>query len=73
MTPESDRELERLGVHDSVATVFPPAKLGRYLEGVPVDVAIVDDKDIGDCAAVVSLERRETFPSSTVRRFPRAP
>src|SRR6056297_4358025 len=54
-------ELERLGVHDSVDAVFPPAELTDFLADLPIDVAVVDDDGIDDCDAVVTLAYREAF------------
>ncbi|WP_306054177.1 D-2-hydroxyacid dehydrogenase [Natronococcus wangiae] len=54
-------DLERLGVHDSVAAVFPPSELASDLSALPVDVAVVGDDEIADCDAVVTLEHRDAF------------
>jgi len=54
-------ELERLGVHESVDAVFPPAELTDFLADLPIDVAVVDDDGIDDCDAVVTLAYREAF------------
>ncbi|WP_320443089.1 D-2-hydroxyacid dehydrogenase [Halosolutus halophilus] len=54
-------DLDRLGVHDSVETVFPPAELADFLAGLPVDVAVVDDDEIDTCDAIVTLEHRDAF------------
>ncbi|SER28690.1 D-2-hydroxyacid dehydrogenase [Natrinema salaciae] len=54
-------ELEQLGVHESVDAVFPPAELAAYLADLPIDVAVIDDDDIADCDAVVTMEHREAF------------
>ncbi|WP_049928041.1 D-2-hydroxyacid dehydrogenase [Halopiger goleimassiliensis] len=55
------RELERVGIHESVSQVFPPDELEAFLADLPVDVAVIDDDGIGDCDAVVTLEHREAF------------
>jgi D-2-hydroxyacid dehydrogenase (NADP+) len=54
-------DLGRLGVHDSVDAVFPPAELAEFLTDLPFDVRVVDDEGIADCDAVVTLEHREAF------------
>ncbi|QCS41076.1 D-2-hydroxyacid dehydrogenase [Natrinema versiforme] len=54
-------ELERLGVHESVEAVFPPAELADYLVDLPVEVAVIGDDEISSCDAVVTLEHRESF------------
>ncbi|WP_425494417.1 hypothetical protein [Natronoglomus mannanivorans] len=54
--------LSRLGVHESVRTVFPPARLVDALsDRSGVDVTAVEDDGIPDCDAVVTLEHRDTF------------
>ncbi|WP_049910381.1 D-2-hydroxyacid dehydrogenase [Natrinema gari] len=52
-------ELERLGIHESVETVFPPAELAAELADLPVEIAVVDDGGIPSCDAIVTLEHRE--------------
>ncbi|AGB30196.1 D-isomer specific 2-hydroxyacid dehydrogenase NAD-binding protein [Natrinema pellirubrum DSM 15624] len=52
-------ELERLGIHESVAQVFPPAELADYLADLPVAVSVIGDDGITACDAVVTLEYRE--------------
>jgi D-2-hydroxyacid dehydrogenase (NADP+) len=54
-------DLERLGVHDSVDMVFPPAELANDLSALPADVAVIGDDGIDDCDAVVTLEHRDAF------------
>ncbi|TYL38311.1 D-2-hydroxyacid dehydrogenase [Natronococcus pandeyae] len=54
-------ELERLGVHDSVEAVFPPAELADFLSELPADVTVVGDDEITDCDAIVTLEHRDAF------------
>lgn len=56
-----DFEVSRLGVHESVDGVFPPAELESYLADLPVEVAVVGDDGIADCEAVVTLAHREAF------------
>jgi len=56
-----DFELERLGVHESVEAVFPPAELVTYLDGLPTEVAVVDDDGIDDCDGVVTFAYHEAF------------
>ncbi len=53
--------LERLGIHESVDDVFPPAELADYLADLPVEVAVIGDDGIAACDAVVTLEHREAF------------
>ena len=54
-------ELERLGVHESVEAVFPPAELVTFLADLPAEVAIVDDDSVDNCDGVVTLAYREAF------------
>ena len=54
-------EIERLGVHDSVEAVFPPAELEAYLADLPFEVDVIDDDGIATRDAVVTLEHREAF------------
>ncbi|MBZ6494473.1 D-2-hydroxyacid dehydrogenase [Natrinema longum] len=54
-------ELERLGVHESVEAVFPPAELAASLSHLPAEVAVIGDDEIAGCDAVVTLEHREAF------------
>ncbi|QLG49544.1 D-2-hydroxyacid dehydrogenase [Natrinema halophilum] len=54
-------ELERLGVHESVSHVFPPAKLATSLVDLSIEVAVIGDDEIDVCDAVVTLEYREAF------------
>ncbi len=54
-------ELDRLGVHDSVAAVFPPAELADFLTGLPIEVSTIGDDEIATCDAVVTLEHRDAF------------
>ncbi|WP_336362913.1 D-2-hydroxyacid dehydrogenase [Halalkalicoccus salilacus] len=56
-------ELVRLGVHDSVAAVFPPERLREALEDEAPEVVVVgDDSDaITACDAVVTFAHREAF------------
>ncbi|AHG00475.1 D-2-hydroxyacid dehydrogenase [Halostagnicola larsenii XH-48] len=49
-------DLERLGVHESVGTVFPARVLVEYLEDLPLEVGAIGDDEIADCDAVVTLE-----------------
>lgn len=53
-------DIDRLGVHESVSAVFPPAKLVESLSDLSVEVAVVDD-GIAPCDAVVTLEHRDAF------------
>ncbi|WP_293029966.1 D-2-hydroxyacid dehydrogenase [Natronococcus sp.] len=54
-------EPDRIGVHESVESVFPPSELAEYLSELPVDVAVIGDDEIGSCDAVVTLEHRDAF------------
>ncbi|PCR92732.1 D-2-hydroxyacid dehydrogenase [Natrinema ejinorense] len=54
-------ELERLGVHESVEAVFPPAELAASLSNLPTEVAVIGDDEIPRYDAVVTLEHREAF------------
>ncbi|MDS0476768.1 D-2-hydroxyacid dehydrogenase [Natrinema sp. 1APR25-10V2] len=54
-------ELERLGIHESVDDVFPPAELADFLADLPVEVAVIGDDGIAACDAVVTLEHRAAF------------
>ncbi|KDE59912.1 2-hydroxyacid dehydrogenase [Halostagnicola sp. A56] len=49
-------DIERLGVHESVATVFPARVLVDSLEDLPLEVDAIGDGEIGACDAVVTLE-----------------
>ena len=55
--------IDRLGVHDSVEAVFPPAVLVDWLEerDLPVDVTLASDDDVPNCDAVVTFEHRAAF------------
>ncbi|MFC4542518.1 D-2-hydroxyacid dehydrogenase [Halosolutus amylolyticus] len=54
-------DLDRLGIHDSVDAVFPPAELADFLADLPFDVGVVGDDDIESCDAIVTLEHRDAF------------
>ncbi|AGB38252.1 D-2-hydroxyacid dehydrogenase [Natronococcus occultus] len=54
-------DIERLGVHDSVESVFPPSELADSLSDLPVEVAVIGDDEIDSCDAVVTLEHRDAF------------
>ncbi len=54
-------ELDRLGIHNSVDAVFPPAELAAFLADLPIDVSTIGDDDIAACDAVVTLEHRDAF------------
>ena len=58
-----DQSIDRLGVHDSVEAVFPPAVLVDWLDerDLPVDVTVASDDTVSDCDAIVTFEHRETF------------
>ena len=59
----SAHSIDRLGVHDSVEAVFPPAVLVDWLDerDLPVDVTVASDDDLPACDAVVTFEHREAF------------
>ncbi|NGM70283.1 D-2-hydroxyacid dehydrogenase [Natronolimnobius sp. AArcel1] len=52
-------DLERIGVHESVSLVFPPAELVENLSELPVAVEVVGDDELTACDAIVTLEHRE--------------
>jgi D-2-hydroxyacid dehydrogenase (NADP+) len=56
-------ELSRLGIHDSVAAVFPPERLREALEDEAPEVVVVGDdpEAIRACDAVVTFAHREAF------------
>ncbi|MFP8951466.1 D-2-hydroxyacid dehydrogenase [Natrialbaceae archaeon A-arb3/5] len=54
-------DLERIGIHESVARVFPASVLADELAAAPVAVDVIGDDEIADCAAVVTLEHRDEF------------
>ncbi|AEH38025.1 D-2-hydroxyacid dehydrogenase [Halopiger xanaduensis] len=56
-------ELERIGVHESVETVFPPSELAAYLDDLPAEVTVVGDDaaEITACDAVVTFEHRDAY------------
>ena len=53
--------LDRLGVHDSVSAVFPPAQLRAALADIDPGVAVVDTDGVADCDALVTLAHDEAF------------
>jgi D-2-hydroxyacid dehydrogenase (NADP+) len=55
--------VDRVGVDESVAAVFPPERLVEALADAPADVAVVDGSadSLADCEAVVTLATREAF------------
>jgi D-2-hydroxyacid dehydrogenase (NADP+) len=55
--------LDRLGIHPTVSTVFPPAVLRDELDDVPIETVIVEDTpdSIGACDAIVTFAHREAF------------
>ncbi|WP_435073527.1 D-2-hydroxyacid dehydrogenase [Halorubrum sp. HHNYT27] len=55
------RKPDRLGVHQSVETIFPPEKLVEYLSDLPVEVSVVDEAGIADCDAVVTRNYFESL------------
>ena len=53
--------LDRLGVHDSVSAVFPPAQLRAALADIDPAVAVVDIDGAADCDALVTFAHDEAF------------
>ncbi|MFC7141586.1 D-2-hydroxyacid dehydrogenase [Halosimplex aquaticum] len=55
--------IDRIGIDESVAAVFPPEPLAQRLAAAAVDATIVDGspESLADCQAVVTLEHRESF------------
>ena len=55
--------VERIGVDESVSTVFPPAKLVEALSDLPIAVEQVDGspESLSDCQAVITFVNRESF------------
>jgi D-2-hydroxyacid dehydrogenase (NADP+) len=53
----------KLGIHESVGAVFPPAELERALDAGGVEAEAIGDDPIalGACEGVVTLEHREYF------------
>lgn len=57
-------EIDRLGVHDSVAAVFPPERLREFLAGeecAGIDATVIGDDGIDGVDAIVTLEHRDAF------------
>ncbi|ELY87202.1 D-2-hydroxyacid dehydrogenase [Natrialba taiwanensis] len=54
-------DLDHLGIHDSVSTVFPPTELATELADLSTAVDVIGDDQISDCDAVVTLDHREAF------------
>ncbi|MFC4988965.1 D-2-hydroxyacid dehydrogenase [Saliphagus infecundisoli] len=57
-------EIDRLGIHDSVAAVFPPERLREFLASEThggIDVAVIGDDGLGGVDGVVTLEHRDAF------------
>lgn len=56
-------DIDRLGIDESVSTVFPPELLVEEFDGLPVEVRTVDGsgESLADCQAVVTFEYREAF------------
>ena len=55
--------VQTLGVHESVSTVFPPEELRQELEDADPEITIVadDPASLADCDAVVTFEHRDAF------------
>ena len=54
-------DIDRLGIHDSVSTLFPPAVLADEFADLPFDVTVTDDDGIDSCDAVVTLDHHDSF------------
>jgi len=56
-------DVQRLGIHESVDAVFPPARLEAALSGLDADVEIVgDDPDrVAECDGLVTFAHRDYF------------
>lgn len=56
-------QVDRIGVDESVAAVFPPERLVERLADAPVEATVVDGTpaSLTECDAVVTLEHREAF------------
>lgn len=61
MPPTLDVETLELGIHDSVATVFPPTELETALSALPCSVRVVDDDSIASCDAIITFDHRDAF------------
>ncbi|MFC7019114.1 MULTISPECIES: D-2-hydroxyacid dehydrogenase [Haloarcula] len=55
--------LERLGIHPTVSTVFPPAVLRDELADSPIETVVLEDTpdSITGCDAIVTFAHREAF------------
>lgn len=62
--------VQTLGVHESVSTVFPPGELQRELRDADPEITVVGDDprdldadppSLADCDAVVTFEHRDAF------------
>lgn len=58
--------LDRIGVHQSIRSVFPPETFVEELADLDVELVVVGDRseDIRACDAVVTLEHRDAFLDS---------
>lgn len=56
-------ELDRLGIDESVATVFPPEELRSALDDLPIKTVLIDGASgsIDGCEAVVTFEYYDVF------------
>ncbi|WP_049922070.1 D-2-hydroxyacid dehydrogenase [Halopiger djelfimassiliensis] len=61
MGSQLESEIDAIGVHESVESVFPPSALQAELTDLPAAVEVVGDDGIDTCDAVVTLEYRESF------------
>jgi len=53
--------VRKLGIHESVGTLFPPEKLAETLADVEPDVSVVGDDDLDGVDAVVTFDYSEAF------------
>ena len=53
--------LDRIGIHESVGAVFPPAVLRDELADLDPEVVVASAADLGECDAVVTFAHDEAF------------
>ena len=54
-------DIERLGIHESVGVVFPPAVLAGAMADVDPEVVVIGDDEIGAVDAVVTFDNKEAY------------
>ncbi|MFB6082229.1 MAG: D-2-hydroxyacid dehydrogenase [Halanaeroarchaeum sp.] len=54
-------DIDRLGIHDSVAAVFPPEVLMEALADTGPEVSVIGDDEIADVDAVVTFDHHPDF------------